>query len=197
MMMLMIGLSVSAQVTTSSISGIVLDENGAALTGATVEAKHIPSGTVYGAIANLDGRFVLQGMRTGGPYTVKVSFIGYSTSVINDITLQLGETYDLAVNMQPSANQLDEVVVSAVKTKFGASKTGASTNINMSQISGIPTINRSIADVTRLSPYAGSGMSFAGGDGRSTNFTVDGANFNNNFGLSDKLPGGGMLLVLL
>lgn len=191
MMMLMIGLSVSAQVTTSSISGIVLDENGAALTGATVEAKHIPSGTVYGAIANLDGRFVLQGMRTGGPYTVKVSFIGYSTSVINDITLQLGETYDLAVNMQPSANQLDEVVVSAVKTKFGASKTGASTNINMSQISGIPTINRSIADVTRLSPYAGSGMSFAGGDGRSTNFTVDGANFNNNFGLSDKLPGGG------
>ena len=119
-MMLMIGISVSAQVTTSSISGIVLDENDAPLIGATVEAKHIPSGTVYGAIANLDGRFDMQGMRTGGPYTVKVSFIGYSTNVINDITLQLGETYDLTVNMKPSDYQLDEIVVSAVKTKFGA-----------------------------------------------------------------------------
>ena len=195
-MMLMIGISVSAQVTTSSISGIVLDENEAPLIGATVEAKHIPSGTVYGAIANLDGRFDMQGMRTGGPYTVKVSFIGYSTNVINDITLQLGETYDLTVNMKPSDYQLDEIVVSAVKTKFGASKTGASTNISMSQIASMPTVNRSIADVTRLSPYAGSGMSFAGGDGRSTNFTVDGANFNNNFGLSDKLPGGGTPISL-
>ena len=191
LVMLMIGLSVSAQVTTSSISGIVLDEKGEALTGATIEAKHIPSGTIYGAVANLDGRFVMQGMRTGGPYTVKVSFIGYRSSVINEITLQLGETYDLAVNMQMGDNVLDDVVVTAVKTKFGASKTGASTNISMSQISGMPSINRSIADVTRLSPYAGEGMSFAGGDGRSTNFTVDGANFNNNFGLSDKLPGGG------
>lgn len=195
-MMLMIGISVSAQVTTSSISGIVLDENEAPLVGAVVKAKHIPSGTVYGAKANLDGRFDMQGMRPGGPYTVEVSFIGYSTHVINDITLQLGETYDLTVNMQPSNYQLGEIVVSAVKTKFGANKTGASTNISMSQISSMPTVNRSIADVTRLSPYAGSGMGFAGSDGRSTNFTVDGANFNNNFGLSDKLPGGGTPISL-
>lgn len=195
-MMLMIGISVSAQVTTSSISGIVLDENEAPLVGAVVKAKHIPSGTVYGAKANLDGRFDMQGMRPGGPYTVEVSFIGYSTYVINDITLQLGETYDLTVNMQPSNYQLGEIVVSAVKTKFGANKTGASTNISMSQIASMPTVNRSIADVTRLSPYAGSGMSFAGSDGRSTNFTVDGANFNNNFGLNDKLPGGGTPISL-
>jgi outer membrane receptor protein involved in Fe transport len=57
-------------------------------------------------------------------------------------------------------------------------------------MSFMPTINRSISDIARVSPYA-NGMSFAGGDGRSTNFTVDGANFNNNFGLSSNLPGGG------
>ena len=62
--------------------------------------------------------------------------------------------------------------------------------ISNDKLSSIPTINRSVEDIARLSPYA-SGMSFAGGDGRSTNFTVDGANFNNNFGLSDGLPGGG------
>ena len=191
MMMLMIGLSVSAQVTTSSISGIVIDEKGQPLTGATVEAKHNPSGTLYGAVANLDGHFSIQGMRTGGPYTLKVSFIGYRTKVVNDITLQLGETYNITVDMLPADNVLDDVVVTAVKTKFAGEKTGAVTNISASQISAIPTINRSISDIARISPYAGSGMSFAGGDGRSTNFTVDGANFNNNFGLSDALPGGG------
>ena len=190
-LMLMIGLSVSAQVTTSSISGIVIDETGEPLAGATVEAKHNPSGTVYGAIANAEGRFALQGMRTGGPYTLKVSFIGYRTKVINDITLQLGENFDVTVDMEPSNNVLDDVVVTAVKTKFGAEKTGATTNISGAQMKAIPTINRSISDIARISPYAGSGMSFAGGDGRSTNFTVDGANFNNNFGLSDALPGGG------
>ena len=52
-------------------------------------------------------------------------------------------------------------------------------------------MTRSLTDVTRLSPYGGNGMSFAGTDGRLANFTVDGANFNNNFGLSDGLPGGG------
>ena len=85
---------------------------------------------------------------------------------------------------------MDEIVITAAKTKFNTEKTGATTNISSSQITSLPTINRSISDIARLSPYA-SDMSFAGGDGRSTNFTVDGANFNNNFGLSDNLPGGG------
>ncbi|MBE6311041.1 MAG: TonB-dependent receptor [Bacteroidales bacterium] len=194
--MLMIAISVSAQVTNSSISGIVLDENGQALTGATIEAKHNPSGTLYGAVANVDGRFSIQGMRTGGPYTISVSFIGYRKMVINDITLQLGENYNITVDMKPGDNVLDDVVVTAVKTKFAAEKTGATTNISNAQINALPTINRSIADIARVSPYAGSGMSFAGGDGRSTNFTVDGANFNNNFGLTDKLPGGGTPISL-
>ena len=191
LLMLMVGISVNAQVTTSSMSGIVVDENGEAMVGATIEAKHLPSGTIYGAVAKLNGHFAIQGMRTGGPYAVKVSFIGYRASIVNDVTLQLGENYNLAVVMIPGDNVLEDVVVTATKTKFTGQKTGASTNISLSQISSIPTINRSISDVVRLSPYAGSGMSFAGGDGRSTNFTVDGANFNNNFGLSDNLPGGG------
>ena len=195
-LMLMIAVSVSAQVTNSSISGIVLDENGQALTGATIEAKHNPSGTLYGAVANVDGRFSIQGMRTGGPYTVSVSFIGYRKMIINDITLQLGENYNITVDMKPGDNVLEDVVVTAVKTKFAAEKTGATTNISGAQIKAMPSINRSISDIARVSPYAGDGMGFAGGDGRSTNFTVDGANFNNNFGLSDKLPGGGTPISL-
>ena len=85
----------------------------------------------------------------------------------------------------------EAMVIAAPASKFSAEKTGAATNISSSQITSLPTVSRSITDVTKLSPYGGNGMSFAGTDGRTANFTVDGANFNNNFGLSDNLPGGG------
>lgn len=107
------------------------------------------------------------------------------------MTLQLAESYSLNVKLAEDANELGEVVVSAKATKFTAERTGASTNINLRQLENMPTVSRSITDFTRLSPYGGNGMSFAGTDGRTANFTVDGANFNNNFGLSDGLPGGG------
>ena len=178
-----------AQVTTASMSGTVMFQDEPVI-GATVLAVPEPSGTNYGTITNVDGRFSLQGMRTGGPYKVTISYVGYQSAVYSGITLQLGENYNLNVKLKESSETLDEIVITAAKTKFNTEKTGATTNISSSQITSLPTINRSISDIARLSPYA-SDMSFAGGDGRSTNFTVDGANFNNNFGLSDNLPGGG------
>ena len=181
---------IQAQVTTSSMSGRVTDAEGAVI-GATVIATHEPSGTNYGTVTNLEGRFNLNGMRVGGPYTVEVTYIGYGKSTTSNITLSLGETYALNVTLSEEATSLDEVVVTALRTKFSTEKTGAVTNITNSQIDNMPTVNRNIMDITRLSPYGGDGMSFAGTDGRTANFTVDGANFNNNFGLSDALPGGG------
>jgi hypothetical protein len=142
-------------------------------------------------VTNTTGRFSINGMRTGGPYEVTVSYIGFQPKTLKGITLQLAETYNLAVWLSEDANELAEVVISGKASKFAGEKTGASTNITSAQITALPTVSRSITDVTRLSPYGGNGMSFAGADGRTANFTIDGANFNNNFGLSDKLPGGG------
>lgn len=186
----MITTVLTAQITTSSMSGRVTDAEGAII-GATVIATHQSSGTTYGTVTNLEGRFNLNGMRVGGPYTVEVSYIGYGTSTTNNITLSLGENYVLNVVLSEETTSLDEVVVTALRTKFSTEKTGAVTNITNDQIANLPTVSRSIMDVTRLSPYGGNGMSFGGTDGRTANFTVDGANFNNNFGLSDRLPGGG------
>ena len=180
----------NAQVTTSSMSGSVTDAEGPVI-GAAVIATHTPSGTTYRAATNTEGRYNINGMRVGGPYTVEISFIGYGTSTTNNITLSLGENYPLNVVLSEESTSLDEVVVSATRTKFTTEKTGAVTNITNNQIVNLPTVNRSIMDVTRLSPYGGNGMSFVGTDGRTANFTVDGANFNNNFGLSSALPGGG------
>ena len=191
--LLTLSLTAMAQITTSSMAGKVTldDEKGEEVIGATVVAVHEPSGTRYTAVTNTTGRFSINGMRTGGPYEVTVSYIGYQTKTLKGITLQLAETYNLAVWLSEDATQLSEVVISGKASKFAAEKTGAATNINSAQITALPTVSRSITDVTRLSPYGGNGMSFAGADGRTANFTIDGANFNNNFGLSDKLPGGG------
>ncbi|MBR6945801.1 MAG: TonB-dependent receptor [Prevotella sp.] len=189
--MLFFATAMMTQITTSSMNGKIVDENNEAVIGATVQVVHEPSGTRYSAVSNIDGRFTIQGMRTGGPYSVTITYIGYKDITYKNITLQLGEPYMLNANLSEDVNQLGEVVVTGTKSKFNAEKTGASTNINSAQITNLPTVSRNITDVTRLSPYGGNGMSFAGADGRTANFTVDGANFNNNFGLSSNLPGGG------
>lgn len=189
--MVIVAMTAKAQVTTSSLSGKVTDPDKEAIIGATVQAIHEPSGTRYGAITNIDGRYTIQGMQAGGPYSVEVSYIGYQTMMYKDVTLQLGEVYNLNVQMKESSELLEEVVVTAQKTKFASEKTGATTNISNTQIASMPSVSRSITDYSRLSAYGGNGMSFAGSDGRTANFTIDGANFNNNFGLSSNLPGGG------
>ena len=181
-----------AQVTTSSMNGRITDASGAPVAGATVVAVHTPSGTQYYAVANEGGNFFINGMRAGGPYTVEIACLGYQSVQVTDVTISLAEPYAINVNLKDDAQMIEAaMVVSEAASKFAGEKTGAATNINKAQIESLPTVSRSITDVTRLSPYGGNGMSFAGSDGRTANFTVDGANFNNNFGLSDNLPGGG------
>jgi hypothetical protein len=196
LMVFLTGISVYSQITTSGMSGTVSSETGEKLPGAAVLAVHVPSGTQYGTITNAEGRFDLQGMRSGGPYRVEVSFVGYSKGTYTDITLYLGESFNLNTVIKESSIDVGEVIVVGSRpSKFGTNKTGATTNISNEQMNAMPTINRSITDIARMSPYT-NGMSIAGGDGRSTNFTVDGANFNNNFGLSSSLPGGGTPISL-
>ena len=189
---MLISVAAFAQVTTSALGGRVVDANGEPVVGVAVVATHEPSGTVYGVVTNNDGRYAINGMRAGGPYKVEFSCLGYQSLTYTGVTLQLAETSALNGSLNEDSLMLGEaMVVAAPASKFAAEKTGAATNISSSQITSLPTVSRSITEVTRLSPYGGNGMTFAGADGRTANFTVDGANFNNNFGLNDGLPGGG------
>ena len=179
---LFVSVAMNAQLTTSTMSGKITDKQGA-VPGAAIIATHVPTGSQYYAVSNNEGRYSIQGMRPGGPYTVSVQLLGYKTTVFTDVTLKLSEIYAQDVQLQDATEQLDEVVVVASASKFVNEKTGASTNVSNRQMMDLPNSSRSISAITKLSPYS-NGMSFAGADGRS-------ANFNNNFGLSDKLPGGG------
>jgi len=182
----------TAQVTTSSISGVVKTADGQPIEGASLVAVHTPSGTQYSTLAKKGGVFTLPGLRTGGPYTLKINFTGLKVETVNDIYLLLGEPYVINPTLIDESKVLSEVVVNALKKKSSGDKSGgASTVINQRMLSTMPTISRSITDFTRVTPQA-NGTSFAGRDGRFNNTQVDGANLNNNFGLSsDPLPGGG------
>jgi hypothetical protein len=184
--------SAYAQVTASSISGIIRDNNGEVLPGAIVELKHMPSGTVYIATSTNDGRYSVANMRVGGPYTVTTSFVGYKTEPVTDVFLSLGQPYALNITMVDASVDLGLVeVVGSRDRVLNSQRTGAATNLTTQELDNLPTISRSINDFTRLTPQAGGNNTFGGRDGRYNNITIDGANFNNNFGLSsNNLPGG-------
>jgi hypothetical protein len=178
--------------TTSSLSGKITDSKGEPLPGASVIAIHNPSGTQYATIADNAGNYRIQNMRVGGPYTVNVSFIGYSTQSYTEVNLKLGEAYVQNGQVAEATTALAEVVVTAglKNSMLSSERSGTQTNISGRDISSLPTINRSITDFAKYTPQS-QGNSFGGRDGRFNTITVDGAAFNNNFGLSSNpLPGG-------
>ena len=180
-----------SQVTTSSIKGVVSDETSSGFPGANVVVFHTPTGTTYGAATDIDGRFNLVNLRVGGPYTVTVSYIGYTTTTFPNVYLTLGKTEVLSLSMIPDSQQLDAVVITASNTKgvFGSDRTGAETNVGRKELTTLPTISRSASDFTRLEPTASNG-SFGGRNDQYNNFSLDGAIFNNPFGLDAATPGG-------
>ena len=182
---------VNAQVTTSSIKGMVSDESGASFSGANIIAVHTPSGTKSGAITNFDGRYNLLNLRVGGPYSITVSYVGYSTLTFDNVYLDLGKAFNLDVTMTEDSQQLDAVVLTTggAKNTFGSDRTGAETNIGRRELTRLPTISRSASDFTRLEPSSSNG-SFGGRNDQFNNYSLDGAIFNNPFGLDAATPGG-------
>ena len=188
-----------AQITTSSVSGKIT-ANGEDVIGATIKAVHQPSGTVYRAVTNIDGRYSIQGMRPGGPYVLEVTYVGYKNKQVKGISLSLGQNTVLNETLAEDAAQLEDVVVVANRNNnMRTDRAGATTSINAAQIEAVPTVSRSMNDLLKLTPQGanvGSGFSVGGGNYRQSYVTVDGAAFNNAFGIGGNLPGNGSPISL-
>lgn len=187
---LLLGFFVKAQETTSEIQGAVTDEKAAILGGSTVTAIHLPTGTTYTTTARKDGQYNLANVRVGGPYTITVSYVGHKEEKQEDVFLTLGTTYKADFKLTTNSANLSEVVVTGRRSDkvFSRSRTGSAEIITRQQIDRLPTTNRSIQDFTRLTPTA-NGNSFGGRSGSYNNLTVNGASFNNTFGLAGSLGG--------
>ena len=181
-----------AQVTTSSISGVAKTAAGSALPGATVTATHIPTGTVYTTIARSGGRFDINNMNPGGPYTITTTFTGFEPVVKEDLFLTLGETARTDFELQNKNTDLAGVVVTG--RRVSTAKTGTETSIGRAKLDILPTIGRNIGDYLRFTPQAkvtGQSVSIAGQNNRFNSFLIDGAVNNDVFGLSASGTNGG------
>jgi hypothetical protein len=182
----------NAQVTTSNLSGVIKNKTGSALTGSTITAVHTPTGTVYTAQSRTGGRFDINNMNPGGPYTISVSYVGFETDKKEEVYLTLGETQRYDVSLTDNSTKLSEVTVSA---RRGAVKTGTETNIGRDKLAVLPTIGRNLNDFVRFTPQtkitSTGGISIAGQNNRYNGFLIDGAVNNDVFGLSDQGTNGG------
>lgn len=191
--LLMATLAFSQGTTTSEMRGVVTDAAGEALVGANVVAVHQPSGTTYGTSTDLDGNYRFANMRVGGPYTITVTYTGFSELKLQDVQLRLGEAMRRNFTMEESSVELNVIQVAAKAGVTGQS-VGASTQITSDQIEVLPTLDRDIDDFLRLTPQAslyGDGISFAGVNNRYNAIYIDGAVNNDVFGLASSGTNGG------
>ncbi|MCK5820780.1 MAG: TonB-dependent receptor [Bacteroidales bacterium] len=202
LMMVTLGLFLAgnsmAQITTSGMNGKVTGPDGNALIGATVVAIHVPTGTQFGGISDGEGFFRLPNMDVGGPYTLKVTYVGNESWSKNGIYLTLGQTYKINPGLKSTAVNLGEVSVIGQRGNvdiFDGNRTGSETVISMDKMDAMPTVGRDMTDFTRLTPQAtiddNSAISIAGVNNRYNSLTIDGGYQNDAFGLAASGVNGG------
>ena len=180
------------QVTTSTLSGVVKNEKQEVLVGATIHATHTPTGTQYRSVTNKNGVYVLPAVRVGGPYTIHASFVGFRKGEEKDVNTQLGVTSNVDFTLVDEKVSLKDVVVTGTRNNlFSKDRTGASQQFTRRDLQNIPIAGaRTIDGITKYNAN-GNGSSFGAQDSRLNNFTIDGSQFNNSFGLGSSAQAGG------
>ncbi|MGD1840796.1 MAG: carboxypeptidase regulatory-like domain-containing protein [Thermonemataceae bacterium] len=191
----------SAQgITTSSMTGVVTNDKGETLPGATVSAKHQPTGKEYGVVTNEKGIFYIRNMNVGGPYVIDVNFVGYRSFKLSEVYLQLGQEFKVTAELSEDAVQLEGVDIIADQDDiFDGNRMGAKTVISGEVIQDIaPTASRNLTDYLRYTPQAGlvetgdgPAISFLGQNNRFNSIFIDGAVNNDVFGLAGSGTNGG------
>jgi hypothetical protein len=179
------GLAGYGQMTSGSLSGTIKDK-GAGVQGAVVEAVNPETNAKYRSTTAKNGFYNINNM-VPGLYNVTITY-GEEKHTLEGVLVKLNEGTDADHEFNPKTETNIIITGSGRKVQ---TKTGSSSTFGPRVINTTPNINRSLTTTTQLTPQAGGGNSFGGQDGRRNNVTIDGTNFNNNFGLrSDPLPGG-------
>jgi hypothetical protein len=182
--------AVHAQETTGAIRGEVVDASGAPVSGASVQIIHVPTGSVSTAVSGGTGTFNARGLRVGGPYTISVSAPGYSPARAEGVTVGLGQTVDLTLELQSGAETNDVIVVTGSAVQAIETAIGPAATFGLDTLESAPAINRNITDIVRIDPriYVDEafvdGIQCVGANPRFNSLTVDGVRLNDGFGLN-------------
>lgn len=192
LIVLLIPLAISAQELPSVTGRVIMDNE--PLPGTNVVLKNTETGTFTGTIANNQGFYSISDINPG-KYTIQFSFVGCTDNVY-DLDLSVGMNPRIDVEMIQSSSTLQQVDVVAESIEFNQLNTGLSTVVNHNLIETLPSIDRTLPDYVRISPFAGLDNSLSGQDGRLTGLTLDGVSINNAFGSTSQLPGNGSPISL-
>jgi hypothetical protein len=167
-----------AQTTQASISGVVSDEQKKPIPGASVQVKNESTGFTSKTNSNNNGEFTFKELPLGGPYTIKVSFIGLGEQIRSGYMLNQGDAVRVNVNMQAASQTLDAIQINANGLKNKVKQFGASTEISSKTMRDLPVNGRNFSNLMDLSPLSrGGGIS--GQLGSSTGYTIDGMSAKN------------------
>jgi hypothetical protein len=183
---------VMAQEITSSVQGKVADDSGNPVAGATVVVTDTRTGAARSVTTDGEGRFNVENLVTGGPYTVSANAEGFEGQTVNDISTSLQGPTELTFTLVSGAG---EIVVTGSRVRVTQLATGPGTSFSEEVLENAPTFNRDIRDIIRIDPRVsldrddgGSGadrISCLGGNDRGNAFTVDGISQGDVYGLND------------
>jgi hypothetical protein len=183
-------------VTTGAISGTVTDQQGSGAEGVRVQVRNASTGATTGAMSRIDGRFFIQGLEVGGPYTVTARRIGFAPQTRDGVRVSLGGNSRVDFRLAQQATQLASVTVTgqAQGAIISTAHKGAATTVTDTLVSRLPTLNRNFTDFVVLTPQIstkGPGNSGGGQNNRFNAIQIDGSVANDLFGLgSTGQPGG-------
>lgn len=164
---------VIAQTTQASISGIISDNQKSPLPGATVQVRNESTGFTTGTITTAQGDYLFKELPLGGPYTIRVTFIGFGEQKRTGYTLNQGDAIRINITMQEDGQALEVVQVVASGLKNKIENIGAATAVTARSIASLPVNGRNFTTLLDLSPLSRGG-NISGQLGSSTNFTIDG-----------------------
>lgn len=175
----MLASGASAQIDRAVLEGTVTDQSGAVIRGAKVQLLGVDTGIGQEQITNSNGYYYLPGLAVGR-YKVTVSSSAFTTKVVDDVVLQVGQTRTLNIQMEVRASA-ELIEVEALDEPENRSSAEASTVIRTDQIANLPNNGRDWASFTLLAPFAqddGGGdqrtIRFAGRARDDNNFQIDG-----------------------
>lgn len=172
-------------VTTSRISGVVEDSEGAPLPGVTVEVTNTETGLVQVAVTDERGFFRVLNLPTG-TYRVSASLDGFATATAESVRLLLGSTPTVNFTLQ-SATISETITVTAEELPVvEVTNTQIGTTIQQEQIENLPSAGRDFKQLVLLTPESRldserGNLSLSGERGINTSITVDGVDYNNAF----------------